>query len=280
MPLSGEGEVMQIGRTVRAAGNRIAAVPGIRQVLEALYERRFAREVPETNFYRGVFDSFAAAQASAPKTRPVGYDNQDSAELYRERTRRVYISDYPVLFWLARLLDGGATSVFDIGGHIGVGYYAYQRYLRYPDAMRWRVLDVPAVNAAGAAWARDHDPQRRIDFTDRPADADGFDIVFASGSLQYLDYTLADLLGSLTQPPKHLVINLMPIHMTESFFTLQNMGTAFCPYRVMSEREFIDGLKARGYALQDRWENPDRRCKIAFRPEQSLDRYFGFCFSR
>jgi len=271
---------MDISRTVRTAGNRLASVPGIRQVLEALYERRFASEVPETNFYRGVYASFAEAQASAPHTRPVGYDNAEAAELYRERTRRVYISDYPVLFWLARLFESGASSVFDIGGHIGIGYYAYQRYLRYPEGLRWRVLDVPAVNAAGTAFAREHDKAGRLDFTDRPTDADGYDIVFASGSLQYLDYTLADLIGQLKQPPRHLVINLMPIHMSESFFTLQNMGTAFCPYRVMSEREFIDGLKARGYALQDRWENPDRRCKIAFRPEHSLDRYFGFCFSR
>ena len=272
---------MDICRSLRAAGQRIAAVPGIRPILESLYERRFEREVPAPgSLYRGVFPTFAEALASAPRTRHIGYDNKESADLYRERTRRVYISDYPVMFWLARLFESGANSVFDIGGHIGIGYYAYQRYVRFPEAIRWRVLDVPAVNAAGAAFALENDKARRLDFTDRPADADGFDIVFASGSLQYLDYTLADLLGSLAQPPKHLVINLMPIHMTESFFTLQNMGTAFCPYRVMSEREFIDGLKTRGYALQDRWENPDRTCKVAFRPEQSLDRYFGFCFSR
>jgi len=272
---------MGISKTLHAAGQGIAAVPGIRPVLEALYERRFARAVPAPgNLYRGVFATFAQAQASAPGTRPTGYDNKASADLYRERTRRVYISDYPVMFWLARLFESGANSVFDIGGHIGIGYYAYQKYVRFPETIRWRVLDVPAVNKAGEEFALEHDKARRLDFTDKPADADGYDIIFASGSLQYLEYTLADLIGQLARPPKHLVINLMPIHMSQSFFTLQNMGIAFCPYRVMAEREFIDGLKARGYALQDRWENPDRTCKIAFRPAESLDRYFGFCFSR
>lgn len=271
---------MGIGQTLHGIADRAAALPGIRQLLEARFERRFAREVPSTNFYRGVFGTFAEAAASAPSTRPVGYDNTPSAELYRERTRRVYISDYPVMFWLARAFAEGGTRVFDIGGHIGVGYYAYRRYLDYPAALRWRVLDVPAVVASGRAYAAEHDPEHRLEFTERREDVEGCDIVFASGALQYLDYTLADLLGTLRELPKHLVINLMPIHMTESFFTLQNMGTAFCPYRVMSEREFIDGLKALGYTLRDRWENPDRTCKIAFRPEHSLDRYFGFCFGR
>lgn len=256
-------------------------VPGLRSALEALHERRFSRGEPTVgNWYRGVFPTFAAAAASAPPTRPLGYDHEATAELYRERTRRVYISDYPVMYWLARLFETGAASVFDIGGHIGIGYYAYQRYLGYPDALRWRVLDVPAVNASGAAWAKEHDPAGRLGFTAVPEDADGHDILFASGSLQYLDYTLADLLARLQRPPRHLLINLMPIHMSESFFTLQNMGAAYCPYRITAEREFIDGLKGLGYTLRDRWENPDRRCRIAFHPGHSLDRYFGFCFSR
>lgn len=271
---------MGMRSAMHTVGQRVSALPGIRQGLEALFERRFAREVPETNLYRGIFQTFAEAQASAPSTRPVGYDNTGAAELYRERTRRVYPSDYPAMFWLDRLFDEGAASVFDIGGHIGIGYYAYQRYLKFPETIRWRVLDVPAVNSAGTAWAAEHDPAKRLDFTDRPSDIDGYDIVFASGSLQYLEYTLADLLGSVARPPRHLLINLMPIHMTESFFTLQNMGAAFCPYRITAEREFLGGLKALGYALRDRWENIDRRCKIAYRPEHSLDRYFGFCLSR
>ncbi|GAA0717930.1 methyltransferase, TIGR04325 family [Dokdonella soli] len=272
---------MGVSQSLRATADWAATVPGIRHVLEALYERRFTHGAPTTgNWYRGVFSSFAEVQASAPTTRPLGYDNQHAAALYRERARRVYISDYPVMLWLARLFESGNTSVFDIGGHIGIAYYAYQRYVRYPDAIRWRVLDVPAVIAAGAAWAHEHDVCRRLEFTERPADADGCDILFASGSLQYLDYTLADLLGSLAQPPRHLLVNLMPIHMNESFFTLQNMGAAYCPYRIMAEREFIDGLKALGYTQQDRWENPDRRCEIAYRPAHSLDRYFGFYFSR
>jgi len=81
---------MDMRRALNSVGQRVSTLPGIRQGLEALFERRFARETPETNLYRGIFPTFAEAQASAPHTRPVGYDNAGAAELYRERTRRVY----------------------------------------------------------------------------------------------------------------------------------------------------------------------------------------------
>ena len=99
---------MDMRRALNSVGQRVSTLPGIRQGLEALFERRFARETPETNLYRGIFPTFAEAQASAPHTRPVGYDNAGAAELYRERTRRVYPADYPAMFWLSRLFEEGA----------------------------------------------------------------------------------------------------------------------------------------------------------------------------
>jgi putative methyltransferase (TIGR04325 family) len=272
---------MVIHPVTRATTKLAAGFPGVRRLLEARYERRFhAHASLYENLYRGVFDSFADAQASVPPMRLQGYDNSASAELYRERTHRVHLNDYPMMLWLSKLFYAGNASVFDLGGHIGIAYYAYQRYLHYPDAIRWCVHDVPAVNAAGAAWAETHDTRRRLTFTDRRADADGADIFFAAGSLQYLDYALADLLGDLEHPPDHLILNSVPIHMSASYFTVQNMGVACCPYRITAERDFIDGLKALGYSLHDRWENSNRRCDIPFHPAHSLDRYFGFYFRR
>jgi putative methyltransferase (TIGR04325 family) len=260
--------------------SKVENIPFVRRMLEARYERRFRAHISLLeNLYRGVYSSFSDALQSIPVTRPTGYDNSASAELYRDRTRRVFLYDYPMMFWLSRLFACGNTSVFDLGGHIGIAYYAYQRCVDYPDGVRWQVSDVPAVNAAGAAWAEAHDSRKRLTFTANPADADGADILLAAGSLQYLDYTLADLLGSLRSAPAHLLLNSVPIHMSASYFTVQNMGATCCPYRITSEREFIDGLKALGFRLRDRWENSDRRCLIPFHPTHSLDRYFGFYFS-
>lgn len=267
--------------TIRAVGERASELSGVRRWREARYARQFfAHTSLMKNLYRGVYASFTDALASVPPARPASYDNANSAELYRERTRRVFINDYPIMLWLSKLFEIGSTSVFDLGGHIGIAYYAYQHYLRYPAVIRWCVLDVPAVNAAGTAWAEEHDVRQRLTFTDRRSDAAGVDVLFAAGSLQYLDYTLTDLLGSLQQLPKHLLLNSVPIHTSASYFTVQNMGTACCPYRITAEREFIGRLKALGYVMQDRWENPHRACMIPFHPDRSLDRYFGFYFSR
>lgn len=261
--------------------HRMRKLPGVRGWQEARYAREFARHASlEKNLYRGVFDTYAEALASVPAARPTGYDNTPSADLYRERTRRIYINDYPVMFWLRQLFDEGHTTVFDIGGHIGVAYYAYQRFLSFPKAVRWTVYDVPAVNAAGKTWATEHDTLGRLHFADRYDGAADADVFFAAGSLQYLEESLLEVLHNLARTPDHLLLNSVPIHPSASYFTVQNMGTACCPYRITAERAFLDGLKAMGYVLRDRWENPHRACQIPFHPERSLDRYFGFYFSR
>lgn len=254
-------------------------IPFVRAWQEARYARRFFAHTALTHhIYRGVFASFDEAQASIPPSRTSGYDNDGSADLYRERTRRVFINDYPMIHWLGRFFGEGASTVFDIGGHIGIAYYAYRKYLDYPQALRWTVLDVPAVNAAGRRWADEHDAFRRLAFADDMSEASGCDILFAAGSLQYLRITLAGALEALPRKPRFLLLNSVPVHMRESYFTVQNIGVACCPYRVTAEREFLGGLAALGYRLLDRWENPQRHCTVPFHPELSLDRYFGFAF--
>lgn len=255
-------------------------LPGVRSLLQWSYGRRFARQGNDFNGYWGIFPTFASAVAHAPTTRPVGYDNAEGAALYAARTRYVLACDYPAIFWLERLLREGARSVFDLGGHIGIKYYAFQRYLEYPSDLRWTVCELPTIAAAGAAWARDHDAGNRIGFTPNGDDASGQDVLFASGSLQYLDYTLAGLLDRLDEPPRHVLINVLPLHPQKSFFTVQNMGTHYCAYRVQAMGEFIDGLKQRGYEMRDHWDQLDRSCDIPFYPDCKVEKYRGFVFSR
>ncbi|PTR33827.1 putative methyltransferase (TIGR04325 family) [Luteibacter sp. OK325] len=257
----------------------MARLPLLRQFQEARYTRRFfAHHALTHHLYRGVFPSFDEARASIPPSSVSGYDNTESADLYRERTRRVFINDYPMIYWLGRWFANGAHRVFDIGGHIGIAYYAYQKYLDYPSHLSWTVMDVPAVNAAGARWASQNDMARQLHFADDVSAAAGSDVLFAAGSLQYLSYSLEDALRAMAIKPRFLLLNSVPIHMRESYFTVQNIGTACCPYRITAEREFLGGLAKLGYEMQDRWENPQRSCIIPFHPERSLDRYFGFAF--
>ena len=251
----------------------------VRRWQESHYESRFlAHTTPTHHIYRGVYKSFAEAQASIPAGRTAGYDNTGAADLYRERTRIIYLNDYPMIYWLGRFFDQGGRSVFDLGGHIGIAYYSYQKHLEYPEGLRWTVQDVPAVNAAGEAWAMEHDPARRLSFASTVAAASGTHILFAAGSLQYLEYTLAEAISAMPVRPRFLLLNSVPIHTRESYFTVQNMGVTCCPYRVLGEREFMGGLASLGYKLRDRWENTQRHCTVPFYPDLSLDRYFGFAF--
>lgn len=259
--------------------DRVSASPPLRPVFRLLYDSEFARNRWE-NLFRGVFDTFEAAQASAPVTRPIGYDNKDAAEMYTNRTKRVYPTDYPMLFWLDRLLAKGQRRIVDLGGHIGVSYYSYSSYLRYPSDLRWTVLDVPAVVEHGREVSKEMDKTGQLDFTDQVGDADGADIMMALGSLQYLPDTLPDRLAKLSSPPRHLLLNLVPIHPQHSYFTLQSIGTAFCPYRISDLSSFVKSFNALGYTLEDKWENAEKRCTIPFHPDRSLDRYYGFFFSR
>ncbi len=266
--------------SLKAIYHQARMLPGLRGILERSYRRRFAHHGNDFNAYYGVFPTFAAALAHAPTTRPVGYDNAEGAALYAARTRYILACDYPALFWLERLFREGARSVFDLGGHIGIKYYAFRRYLDYPSELRWTVCELPMIVAAGAAWARDHDAEHQIGFTEKREDANAQDVLFASGSLQYLDYTLIELLDRLAVPPRHILVNVLPLHPQKSFFTVQNMGTHYCAYRIQAMGEFMDELKRRGYETRDHWDQPDRRCDIPFHPDCTVEKYRGFVFSR
>ncbi len=103
-------------------------------------------------------------------------------------------------------------------------------------------------------------------------------MLFTSGALQYLDYTLPELLGSFQRPPAHVLVNLVPMHPSRGYFTLQNMGFAICPYRVMASPEFVDAMAALGYSLIDRWDILDREIQVPFEPQCRIDRYCGMYF--
>jgi putative methyltransferase (TIGR04325 family) len=258
---------------------RIAGWPVLGAYLHEKYDRVFAANL-DSNLFRGVFATFEEAERSAPRTLPLGYDHPGPAGMYQERARKAYPTDYPVLFWLQRVLREGSLRVFDLGGHTGVSYYAYRRYLDYPEALRWQVQDVPAVVQEGRSIAAKNDHSGHLSFTDRFEEVEGADVLVALGSLQYLPETLAERVRNLRTPPRHLILNLIPLHEEHSYFTLQSIGTAFCPYRVTSFAEFRSAYEKLGYETVDTWENPEKRCDIPFHPEHSLDRYYGFYFRR
>lgn len=71
---------------------------------------------------------------------------------------------------------------------------------------------------------------------------------------------------------------MLPLHSSTSTITLQSIGTAFCPYYIRKENDFIRGLESIGYELLDLWSNEEKNCHIAFEKERSLNYYRGLVF--
>ncbi len=273
---------MGITSSLRRAAQLAVGLPGINGLGRALYERQFARLDRKVNLFRGVFASRDEAARSAPRSERVGYDHPEPAAMYRERARRLEVTYYPAMFWLSRYLQRGALRIFDLGGHFGVSYYAFQRYLDFPHGLRWCVYDVAAVVAQGREWAQQEDPSGRLSFTIAFDDLLDQDVILAFGSLQYVEAPLPEMLARLPieRLPARIIVNQMPVHPSRTYYTLQNIGTAFCPYRIECEPAFLQGMGALGYRVIDRWESREKALRIGWDRDFSLDHYTGFCFER
>jgi putative methyltransferase (TIGR04325 family) len=259
------------------ASGILREIPVVRAVMKARFERSF---VTARGFgcLSGSYPTFAAAAAAAPPRMAVGYDVTAAGAMYRERMNRVLLKDYPALLWLSRLMPK-AHRLFDIGGHVGIMFYAYRRYLNFRDDLEWTVCDVPAVVKEGEAMARARD-ESNLSFTTRLDDVDGSDVVLATGSLQYIERSIGDLLGSLVTRPEHVLINETPTHPERDIITLQNIGVSICPYRIVRHGSILTAMTTLGYELVDSWEDPVRRTGIPFVTDGAEIAYSGFYFRR
>jgi putative methyltransferase (TIGR04325 family) len=183
------------------------------------------------------------------------------------------VSDYPAAFWLREALRNDAT-VFDLGGSVGTSFYTWEGYFDYPPNLKWLICEVPSVVRAGQRLAEDKS-ERRLRFTSQFEDADGSSCLLASGCLQYIETPITDLLRRLAHPPRHLVLNRLPLHRRNECITLQNIRWAVSPYRIFHRDRLIAGLEALGYVLVDAWSVPDHSCWIPLYPENSVESYSG-----
>jgi putative methyltransferase (TIGR04325 family) len=279
IPFVGQGDIVGVQRSrIRRIVNELREFPGISLVARPWYRRGF-RSHRRGNAYFGVYPSFADAQNDIPPGLPPDYNSEAAANLYASRLSQLEASDYPALFWLQRFIKMGERRIFDLGGHVGLSYYAFAAHMEYPDDLLWQVHDMAAVMDRGRALAAERDPRRQLEFVGLEQ-VDGCDVLMAKGALQYLDYSLPELLRRQQVLPRKLLINLTPMHPSRSFFTLQHIGVAVCPYRISALPEFLFEIRALGYQLVERWEHLERSVQIPFHPHSSIDRYHGFCFSR
>ena len=230
---------------------------------------------------RGVYSSFHEALKAVPTEKLAGYNqpiisqHQSVAQLTACSEIGVFDPiDYPVLLWLKSAFADSST-VFDLGGNVGLAYYAYRRFLNYADNLQWLVCEIPEIVKAGQKIAIEKNINN-LSFTTDFTKADGNEILLTCGTLQYLDETLPELIARLQVKPKHILIHHVPFYDGESFTTIQNIGYSCCPYKIQNQKEFIDRLISLGYKQIDRWVI-HRSCSIPFHPNRASS-YYGFYF--
>lgn len=257
--------------------DRIQSLPGIRHLRAAAYARRF-RDARAAHLFRGLYASHDEAARAAPRTAPLGYDHAASTDLYIGQERPT-AHDYPAFFWLMQSITSGAGTVVDLGGNVGVKFAALRSITSLPAGLRWLVVDVPAVVRRGRELHhRTPSPDGRLRFSDEPGDVGEADVLYASGTLQYLPDTLGQRIVSGGRRPRRIVVNTTPIHANRSFFTLNNIGSAFCVYRVTARADFVGELEALGYKLRDEWSNVGKAMRIPFESGFDVEAYSGLCF--
>jgi putative methyltransferase (TIGR04325 family) len=264
----------------------------VRQLLEgpvtrpALLHWRRQQFLSEAGFgsYFGMFRTFAQARAWLPASPE--FDHAALAAEYADvRTKKVFAYDYPVMWWLDRAFREGATSVLDIGGSVGVHFYAYRRYFEMPRGLSWHVVEVPAIAAIGREMAALAEPEAGgLSFAadlERALDG-GDEIWIAAGSLQYLENARpGDLLRRCGVRPRHVLLNKLPLHDGEDYVTAQNISAnCFAPVQVYNRRRFIEEIEARGYSLRDQWQVLERSLYLPGFPEHCVPAFSGLYFVR
>ena len=231
---------------------------------------------------RGIYASFDEALQAVPRGKNGGYSQPEigQSSSVAQLTAASEIGtldpiDYPILLWLkSAFID--SNSVVDLGGNVGLAYYAYQKYLQYPHDLNWLVCEIPEIVKAGQEIAT----QKNIDnlhFTSNLDLGDGCDILLTCGALQYIEQSLAEIVSNFSEKPTHILTNHVPFCDNKSFITLQNISYTFCPYKIQNKIEFISGLNHLGYELIDTWKI-NRNCIIPFHADCFVSAYYGFYF--
>lgn len=255
----------------------IKSTPPILSWRKQRYERSFATS---TNSFRGIFDTFEDAIASAPNTKAKGFDVAEFEGYFDNRRNTLFLYDYPILFWLNRIISDSAR-VFDVGGNTGVHYIGYRAYLQAWEKIFWEVCEVPVVASAGKKFAKQQGYENRLSFTTNMHDADGADVLLSLGTLQYIEEPgLGDLLASLESAPKHLLLGKLPLYDGEPYVTLQNGGVHFVAQKVFNREIFLTELRNLGYRIVDEWQDNSRSCNVPFHPEKSVSVFTGLYLTR
>jgi putative methyltransferase (TIGR04325 family) len=260
-----------------------ACVQGEPLVRSAQLRWRRSQFVPRVgrDCHFGVFDSFKAARAWLHPTS--GFDQAAAAAEYVDaRSKKMFFYDYSLMWWLDRALEDGASSILDIGGSVGVRRYAMKRNVDAPDALRWRVLEVPSMFLPGKNLAAQNGAAN-LSFSENLHESVGTaseDIWISTGAIHYFEDARPDqLLKKCVRRPHHVLLDGLPLYNGADFVTIQKSSEeAFVPMHVYNRATFIQDIKALGYTLWDQWAARGHAMDLRGYPEHSFPSFTGLYF--
>ena len=232
---------------------------------------------PRPPRFAGAYGSVAEALAAVPPGQLAGYDHEAATEVAFEAMIQVQLWDYPVLFWLDRVLKPGMT-VLDAGGHLATKHTAFGRLLNL-SGITWAVQDLPAIVRRGRRLQAEGHLPAHLQFHEDPADCPAPDVLLASGLLQYLDRPLAELVGRLARRPSVILLNKVATRDGPEVVTLERIGATRVPYRIRDHAQFRRELDTLGFHLADEWVIPELGHRIATHPALGSSTSRGFALT-
>lgn len=212
----------------------------------------------------GIYPTRETATAAIPANALAGYDNEGVADVSWEHMCQRQLVDYPLIFWLQKLLPDNQT-ILDVGGHMGTKFMAFQDILPLKEAS-WSVVDLPEIiRSAQDKQAAGLIPSE-LEFRDNYPKTGITDILICSGLFQYFPGALSDLLKELPENPPHILLNKVALTQGQEYFTLERIGAARVPYHVRNEKTWYSDLSNCGYEVADFWEIPELSHQISTHP--------------
>ena len=218
-------------------------------------------QTPRPPRFTGAFKSYDEAVANTRKSSLIGYDNDEIVTVSQEAMTKIASWDYPVLFWLERLIKP-ETHIVDAGGHVGTKFLAFRRLLDLTQ-VRWTVYDLPALVRAGKEMLTKDATIKGLGFSDKLGTVERVDILLASGLMQYLDKSFAQLISELPNKPDKIIINKVATRDGETLVTLEQIGSAQVAYQIRNREALEQSFGEAGYEILDDWVIPDLAHRIA-----------------
>ena len=232
----------------------VSTLPGYRQLRQSGMLDFIAGK--EFGHYRGRFKTSLEARNSLPVSRRATYDNEALVSIGVESYSTIHLFDWPVLGFLQKLMSHNQLRVVtDFGGHIGVKFYAFQGMLDFPKDFRWQVVEVPAMVREGRR--RVPPGVNSLAFFERLEETAPCDVLLCSGSLQYVDSTIEEIIDRLPQRPSMVFVNKVPVSKERGFFTVETFVKSL-PCHIFGPNELEKARRNLGYKLAANWPIPHR----------------------